>query len=66
MITDVTRTEEKSLKLGICPDCGSNKFLDGPCGGLCQNVKCANCGSEFNIGWPFTPQRISGKKTKHI
>ncbi len=34
-----------------CPDCGGEKFLPGPRGGLSMNIKCANpdCGSEFNI-----------------
>jgi hypothetical protein len=31
-----------------CPDCGNHGFLAGPEGGLCQNIKCKSCGSEFN------------------
>lgn len=38
-----------SLCMGVCPDCGKDEFLAGPCGGLCQNIKCAVCGSEFNF-----------------
>lgn len=37
-----------------CLDCGCNEFLEGPSGGLAQNVKCAKCGSKYNImpmGW---------------
>jgi len=34
-----------------CPDCGEAEFLEGPTGGISQNIKCANdaCGSEFNM-----------------
>lgn len=32
-----------------CPDCGGSEFLDGPRGGLSQNMACAGCGSEYNI-----------------
>jgi hypothetical protein len=36
---------------GSCPDCGGLKFLDGPRGGLSQNMKCGTrrCGAEFNV-----------------
>ena len=39
-----------------CVDCGCKDFLEGPSGGIAQNVKCANdeCGSKYNImpmGW---------------
>lgn len=32
-----------------CPDCGSREFLDGPSGGMSQNIECAECHSRFNI-----------------
>lgn len=32
----------------VCPDCGGNLFK-GPEGGLSVNVKCKNCGAEFNV-----------------
>lgn len=37
-----------------CPDCGGDRFYEGPSGGTCTNIKCASpeCGSEFNVG-PF-------------
>ena len=48
--------EEKKLKDAFypkprCPDCGGEKFLPGPRGGLAMNIKCANpaCGSKFNV-----------------
>lgn len=33
-----------------CPDCGSTDFLEGPRGGIAQNVRCGNsaCGAWFN------------------
>jgi DNA-directed RNA polymerase subunit RPC12/RpoP len=34
-----------------CSDCGSKNFYGGPEGGLSQNVKCVDCGSEFNVTW---------------
>jgi hypothetical protein len=42
-----------------CPDCGSTKFLEGPQGGLAQNVACAQCGSRYNLAFPFLVERIS-------
>ncbi len=35
---------------GICPDCGGNEWYEGPSGGMCQNIKCANdmCGCKLN------------------
>lgn len=42
----------------ICPDCSSEKFLEGPRGGLSVNVKCENRGSEFNVCMPFFMERI--------
>jgi hypothetical protein len=35
-----------------CPDCGCKEFNMGPHGGCAQNIKCANCAAEFNVG-PF-------------
>jgi hypothetical protein len=36
---------------GSCPDCGCENWVEGPRGGLSQNVACANsgCGAEFNV-----------------
>lgn len=34
----------------LCPNCGTyDEFLEGPCGGLSQNIKCANCDTKYNI-----------------
>jgi hypothetical protein len=33
-----------------CPDCGGTEFIDGPRGGMSQNIQCArpSCGSWYN------------------
>ena len=70
MIRDCTETERKSLEVHVCPDCGTYKeFLAGPRGGLCQNIQCGHCGSEFNVGPRlngrlFSAQRISERSPK--
>lgn len=53
-----TRTEEEkeqdtileSLQNNTCPDCHGKGFYEGPSGGMCTNIQCANpkCKSEFN------------------
>jgi len=43
-----------------CPDCLIGGFLEGPSGGMCVNVKCDHCGSEFNLT-PFGIDRIRRK-----
>jgi len=60
MFEDCTKDESELLRLGFCPDCKREGFLEGPHGGLCVNIMCANpkCGSRFNIG-PMSAQRIS-------
>jgi len=34
-----------------CPDCKTHpmSYMEGPSGGMSTNVKCAECGSNFNI-----------------
>lgn len=36
---------------GVCPDCGGVGWYEGPSGGLCVNVTCANeaCGTKLNV-----------------
>jgi len=46
------------LKYNACPDCGSEKFMEGPAGGAAQNVKCGGCGHWFNLGLPLFIERI--------
>lgn len=36
------------LERFVCPDCGGEKFLEGPHGGLSINFCCAGCGARFN------------------
>ncbi len=60
---EVSPVEEADLKKGICPDCGGDEFLEGPRGGLAVNIRCKQCGAEFNIRWPFTPERLCLKKS---
>ena len=45
-------------KLEACPDCGSESFMEGPSGGMSQNVKCAGCGHWFNWALPVFIERI--------
>jgi ribosomal protein L37AE/L43A len=46
----------QSIRRGVCPDCGCFVFLARPCGGICQNIECRDCGADFT-GGPF-PARI--------
>lgn len=44
---NVDRKDEYDFD-GSCPDCGSEKWFEGPSAGISTNIKCANCGSKFN------------------
>jgi DNA-directed RNA polymerase subunit RPC12/RpoP len=57
---DLLSDEQKALEEGRCPDCSSTDFFEGPCGGMSVNIKCAHCGSKFNVvpGWSIPYQRI--------
>lgn len=46
------------LEYNACPDCGSEKFMEGPSGGGSTNVKCGGCGHWFNMALPLFIQRI--------
>lgn len=60
---EIARSKEKGLKLECvrknkCPDCKvKDQIMEGPHGGMSVNVRCANCGSKFNIT-PFGVKRI--------
>lgn len=60
-IQNVTKKEEALLRQGICPDCGTQGFFEGPSGGSSINIICSNkeCQAKFNMCGPFTPQRLS-------
>ena len=45
-------------KYECCPDCGSKSFMEGPAGGMSQNVKCSGCGHWFNLAFPVFVERI--------
>ena len=57
-------SEKRILQNGRCPDCSCGDFLQGPEGGLCTNIKCANpdCGSLFNVGWFLDPSNFFGER----
>jgi len=55
---DDRKVMELFMKYNACPDCGSEKFHEGPSGGAATNVKCAGCGHWFNMGLPLFIQRI--------
>ena len=60
---DKIEMDEKKLmklfeKYECCPDCGSENFMEGPAGGMSQNVKCSGCGHWFNWALPVFIQRI--------
>ena len=40
-----------------CEVCDCDEFLEGPHGGLCTNIKCAQCSAEYNYG-PGIMERI--------
>ncbi len=49
-----------------CPFCQSQKFLEGPYGGLCTNFKCNSCGAKFNDTAVFGIDLLSGPKSNNL
>lgn len=47
--------DEKTLRKGKCPACGSEHFIEGPHGGAAVNIACEN-GHRFWVAGPFTPE----------
>ena len=43
------KTDIACVLEGKCADCGNERFFKGPDGGLSTNIKCAKCGSKFNV-----------------
>lgn len=46
---------------GVCPDCSSKQFYEGPHGGICVNIQCVECGTRLNtvqMGNTLMAQRI--------
>lgn len=61
MIEYLNDRDDAKLKSGFCLDCNSQALVAGPMGGLAQNVKCSNCGSEFNVS-PVRSHRLPIKE----
>jgi len=58
IILDDYLLKKMFLTYNACPDCGSERFKEGACGGAAQNIKCSGCGHWFNMGLPLFIQRI--------
>ena len=58
LIMDTGELKEAFEKDECCPDCGSEKFKEGPHGGGAVNVQCAGCGHYFNWALPLFIERI--------
>lgn len=54
-IADIGRRKDcDAVNQGKCPDCGAEgTLLQGPSGGMSQNIGCDACLMEFNIGFGF-------------
>jgi hypothetical protein len=46
---EIDDIEAQLLDLGVCPDCGTKRFWEGPHGGMNVNIQCSGCGSKFNV-----------------
>ena len=66
LIMDDDELMKEFLKYNKCPDCGSDRFMEGPSGGAAVNVKCSGCGHWFNFGLPLFIQRIHVKDSGKI
>ena len=49
MIKPCTEREKELLDQGICPDCGCERFWNGPEGGGAVNIQCTKCRARFNV-----------------
>jgi hypothetical protein len=43
-----TKKQVEVEEQGVCPNCGSTQWYEGPSGGMAVNIKCAGCGLWFN------------------
>ena len=55
---DKDKLKDLFEKHECCPDCGGESFMEGPSGGMSQNVKCGGCGHWFNLALPLFIERI--------
>ncbi len=51
----LNKEDEATLRRGICPVCDSDKWIEGPHGGMAVNMACSN-GHRFWVAGPFTPE----------
>jgi len=56
--TNKEKIKKLFLKYECCIDCGSTHLLEGPSGGMSQNISCAKCGHRFNMALPLFIERI--------
>ena len=49
MIKPCTEREKELLDQGVCPDCGCERFWNGPEGGGAVNIQCTKCRAKFNV-----------------
>ena len=54
--TDQVEPDSGHLK---CPNCGNDKWYEGPGGGSFGNIQCGNCGKAYNNLGPFGLNEIS-------
>ena len=64
MMEKLTGRKKQVAQRGYCPDC-EIRMIQGPCGGLCVNMKCPACKAEFNVG-PVTVERICPDSAIHV
>jgi len=60
----LSQEEDKKLKGGVCPICDSERFVEGPWGGMAVNIACEN-GHRFWFSPPFTSEYQGQIKVEH-
>ena len=55
MSEKLNENDDRKLKSGECPKCGSKHFVEGPRGGMAVNIACEN-GHRFWFVPPFTAE----------
>lgn len=61
----LSKEDEATLRGGKCPACGSERFFEGPHGGLAVNIICEN-GHKFWVAGPFTPEYLGQERVELI
>ncbi len=51
----LAKEDNDKLDKGICPLCDSERFVEGPSGGMATNIACEN-GHRFWVAPPFTAE----------